>query len=179
MECIDWIVLVVNLLVIIGAPILSVIIAQCLQNRSAKRKDKIEIFKTLVSTKAYGWGSNYTAVNVLNSIPVIFADDELIVNSYFKYLDACNIDAKTATESQLQAVEDTAMKLLETMAEELKYKKEWQIFTKSYMPNGVVNDMTRRRQFEDMQLCVGDYMTKIAKNNLNLGKNEVKEKQNG
>lgn len=71
--------LILNIVAVVASPIAAVIIAQRLQNRAAKRKDKIDIFKTLVSTNAFGWGGNYHAVEVINSIPVIFADNENVV----------------------------------------------------------------------------------------------------
>ena len=49
MECKD----VMNLLAIIVMPIVAVLIGQWLQNRSEKRKDKIQIFKTLMASRIY------------------------------------------------------------------------------------------------------------------------------
>lgn len=40
----DWL----NLVAIVMAPIVAVLIGQWLQNRAEKRKDKLEIFKTLM-----------------------------------------------------------------------------------------------------------------------------------
>lgn len=45
----------VNLVAVIIIPILAVIIAQYLQNRSEKRKDKMQIFKVLMTSRIYGW----------------------------------------------------------------------------------------------------------------------------
>ena len=64
----------VNLVAVIIIPILAVIIAQYLQNRSEKRKDKMQIFKVLMTSRIYGWTPE--SVHCLNLIDVVFSDDK-------------------------------------------------------------------------------------------------------
>ena len=64
MECKD----VLNLIAIIIIPIAAVLIAQWLQNRAEKRKDKMQIFKALMTSRIYGWTPE--SVNALNSIDI-------------------------------------------------------------------------------------------------------------
>lgn len=66
--------IILNVIAIIIAPIVSVKIAQSLQDRAKKRQDKMEIFKTLMTSRIYGWTTQ--SVNALNSIDIIFSDDE-------------------------------------------------------------------------------------------------------
>lgn len=51
MECKD----ILNLIAIIVIPIVAVLVGQWLQNKSKKRKDKMHIFKTLMTSRIYGW----------------------------------------------------------------------------------------------------------------------------
>jgi len=154
--------LVINIVAVIAAPIAAVIIAQHLQNRQVKRKDKIEIFKTLVSTNAYGWGCHYRAFEAINSIPVIFADSEKVIKAYEDYINACQTDKDELTEKQRDAIKTAKVKLLEEMSKELNYKSEWQVFTKTYMPMGIAEDMMRKKQFEDIQLNSGAVLQPIV-----------------
>jgi len=144
--------LVINIIAVIIAPIVAVVIAQHLQNRQAKRKDKIEIFKTLVYTNAYSWGSHYRAFESINSIPVIFADNEKVIKAHTGYINACRTDKEELTESQRDAIKTAKVKLLEEMSKVLGYKSEWHVFTETYLPSGIAEDMMRKKQFEDIQL---------------------------
>lgn len=43
---------IMNVIAIVAAPIIAVWVGQLLQNRSEKRKDKLQIFKTLMSSRS-------------------------------------------------------------------------------------------------------------------------------
>ena len=51
MECKD----ILNLIAIVVIPIAAVLIGQHLQNRAEIRKDKMHIFKVLMTSRIYGW----------------------------------------------------------------------------------------------------------------------------
>ena len=65
---------VLNLLAIIIIPIVAVVVGQHLQNRAEIRKDKIHIFKVLMTSRIYGW--TVDSVHALNLIDVVFAKDK-------------------------------------------------------------------------------------------------------
>lgn len=46
---------VINTIAVIAIPLVAVDIAQKLQDRAEKRKDKMLIFKTLMTSRIYGW----------------------------------------------------------------------------------------------------------------------------
>lgn len=46
---------ILNLIAIIVIPIAAVLIGQYLQSQAEKRKDKMQIFKTLMTSRIYGW----------------------------------------------------------------------------------------------------------------------------
>lgn len=66
----ETIMAVLNLVAIVGIPILAVVIGQYLQNRAEKRKDKMQIFRTLMTSRIYGW--TVDSVHALNLIDVGF-----------------------------------------------------------------------------------------------------------
>ena len=65
----------INIIAIIVAPIAAVWIGQMLQDRAEKRRDKVAVFKA-VMTYRYGWSQE--AVLALNSIPIVFAEDKTV-----------------------------------------------------------------------------------------------------
>lgn len=59
---------ILNLLALILIPIIAVIIGQHLQNVSAKRKDKMDVFKTMMMNRI-GWSVESTrAMNIIDII---------------------------------------------------------------------------------------------------------------
>lgn len=47
------------------------------------------------------------------------------------------------------------------MSKVLGYKSEWHVFTETYLPAGITEDMFRRRQFEDGQLDTVDFVKQM------------------
>ena len=72
MECKD----ILNLIAIVVIPIAAVLIGQHLQNRAEIRKDKMHIFKVLMTSRIYGW--TVDSVHALNLIDVVFAKDKAV-----------------------------------------------------------------------------------------------------
>lgn len=60
---------ILNLLALILIPIIAVIIGQYLQNVSAKRKDKMDVFKTMMMNRI-GWSVEGT--RAMNIIDIVF-----------------------------------------------------------------------------------------------------------
>ena len=76
MECKD----ILNLIAIIVIPIVAVLIGQHLQNRAEIRKDKMHIFKVLMTSRIYGWTQE--SVHCLNIIDIVFSDDKKVRNAW-------------------------------------------------------------------------------------------------
>lgn len=76
MECKD----ILNLIAIIVIPIAAVLIGQWLQNRSEKRKDKMQIFKVLMTARIYGW--TVESVHCMNILDIVFADDKKVRDAW-------------------------------------------------------------------------------------------------
>lgn len=76
MDCND----ILNLIAIIVIPIIAVVIGQYLQNKAEKRKDKMQIFKTLMTSRIYGWTQE--SVHCLNIIDIVFSDDKKVRDAW-------------------------------------------------------------------------------------------------
>lgn len=128
----ETIMAVLNLVAIVGIPILAVVIGQYLQNRAEKRKDKMQIFRTLMTSRIYGW--TVDSVHALNLIDVVFAKDTAVRGAWKNLLDAYS----SSEESELmkQKRQNLNYKLLEEMAKNLGYKDKitWETIQNPYIP---------------------------------------------
>ena len=137
MECKD----ILNLIAIIVIPIVAVLIGQHLQNRAEIRKDKMHIFKVLMTSRIYGWTQE--SVHCLNIIDIVFSDDENVRNAWKDLYDKYYV--QNPDETQLKKIQNAQYKLLDTMANSLGYKDKvtWETIQNPYIPEGM-----RRQQQE-------------------------------
>lgn len=135
---------ILNLIAIIIIPIIAVIIGQWLQTRSEKRKDKMHIFKTLMTSRVYGWTQE--SVHCLNIIDIVFADDKKVRNAWKDLYDKYCV--QNPDESQLKKIETAQYKLLETMAVSLGYKDKvtWETIQNPYIPKGMLRQIEAQNQ---------------------------------
>lgn len=131
---------ILNLAAIIIIPISAVLIGQWLQDRSERRKDKMQIFKTLMTSRIYGWTTD--SVHALNLIDVVFANDVSVRTAWRNLLEAYS----STEQSELMAKkrQNLMYKLLDAMAENLGYKNKitWEAIQNPYIPQGMVDIMT-------------------------------------
>ena len=155
--------IIVNCIAIIVAPIISVYIAQGLQNRDKKRQDKMDVFKTLMTNRIYDW--THQSVNALNIIDIVFADDKEVRQQWKKYYDKLCIEQPTETE--LKKIKIEKKKLLETMANSLGYKDKisWETIQNPYITKGMVDSMKQQQQFQDGQMNIMNMLKQSMPNN--------------
>ena len=100
---------IVDIIALIAVPIIAVWVGQVLQNRAAKRKDKIAIFQCLMTHRATGWAHQDT-VNALNIIDIVFVDDKDVRKCW------ANLLSKYKPNSTAREITTAQCKLLEAMA---------------------------------------------------------------
>ena len=130
---------VLNLIALILIPILAVVLGYKLQDRAEKRKDKMQVFKA-VMTFRYGWSKE--SVEALNSIPIVFSGkckDTKVRDCWKKYYEYLCI--QKPDDMQIKQRNEALYKLLESMADVLGYKKivTWEEIQNPYVPIGMVN----------------------------------------
>lgn len=142
----DWL----NLLAIIIAPIAAVLIGQWLQNRAERRKDKLEIFKSLMIARN-GW--NPESVRALNIIDIVYADDHTVRQRWKEYYDRLCIENPSDTD--LRKIKTAQDKLLEAMSVSLGYKDKvtWETIQNPYVPNGMIEAEQMQREYQNGQLA--------------------------
>lgn len=143
---------IINVIAIIVIPIVAVIIGQKLQDRSEKRKDKMNVFTHLMSYRMFGYTTQYS-VNVFNSVPIIFNDDKNVIEKYNNYLKSLMI-RKEDVPIKEKEIENNKTKMLEAMSKSLGYKKiDWELIQNPYIPTGLleqieVENILRKGQIE-------------------------------
>ena len=127
---------IINTIAVIAIPVAAVIIAQKLQDRAEKRKDKMQIFQILMTSRIYGW--TVDSVHALNIIDIIFADDSAVRTAWKELNDKYNVS--NPDQAHLKKIEQAQYKLLEAMANSLGYKDKitWETIQNPYIPNGMV-----------------------------------------
>lgn len=132
MECKD----ILNLIAIVVIPIAAVLIGQYLQNRAEIRKDKMQIFKTLMTSRIYGWTQE--SVHCLNIIDIVFADDKTVRDAWKDLYDKYCVQNPDA--AQLKKIQNAQYKLLETISKSPGYKDKvtWETIQNPYVPDGMI-----------------------------------------
>jgi len=137
---------VINVIAIVIIPIVAVLIGQWLQNRSEKRKDKMQIFKVLMTSRIYGWTPE--SVHALNIIDIVFADDKGVRNAW-KDLNG-KYQVSNPDQQHLKKIENAQYKLLEEIANALGYKDKitWETIQNPYMPIGMANQIEAQKAMQ-------------------------------
>ena len=150
---------VLNLIAIIVIPILAVLIGQWLQTRSEKRKDKMQIFKTLMTARIYGW--TVDSVHVLNVIDIVFANDKKVRAAWKDLNDKYHVT--NPDETQLKKIEQAQHKLLEAISNSLGYKDKitWETIQNPYIPDGLRLQMEAQKQSQQAYLNVLNGMSQM------------------
>lgn len=136
---------IINIIAIAMSPAIAVFIGRWLENKAEQRKDKMEIFKILMTTRIYGW--TYESVKALNIIDIVFANDKDVrqtwKNLYTKYC------ISKPSDVELKEIEKLRYKLIENIAISLGYKDKitWETIQSPYMPEGM------KKQVDNQNIC--------------------------
>ncbi len=142
---------ITNILSVIIAPIAAVWIGQILLDKTEKRKDKMNIFRSIVSSRIYGW--TVDSVNALNLIELVFYKDKKVSQQWRKYYETLCVQVP-ADENQSRKIQFEQDELIRVMGKSLGYSDDAiaQIIRAPYMPVGMSNQIQSQQKFQDMQL---------------------------
>lgn len=140
---------VFNIIALLLVPIVAVIVGQKLQERAKKREDKMQIFKVLMTNRGLGWSQDM--VWALNTIDVVFADDDAVIRQWKVYYDKLCIEKPSETDLKKITIERN--KLIEQIANSLGYKDKitWETIQNPYIPQGMVETMNKTHEFRASQ----------------------------
>ena len=153
---------ILNLIAIIVIPIAAVLIGQWLQSRSEKRKDKMQIFKILMTSRIYGWTQE--SVYCMNIIDIVFADDKIVRDAWKDLYDKYCV--QNPNETQLKKIQNAQYKLLETMAKSLGYKDKvtWETIQNPYVPDGMIRQWQEQAKSQQAYNTLLNTMANIVPN---------------
>lgn len=142
---------IINVVAIIVIPIVAVVIGRILQDRSEKRKDKVNVFTHLMSYRMFGYVNQYS-VNVLNSVPIVFHDDDKVIENFNNYINSLAIRKEDVSLKEKE-IENNKTKMLEAMAKSLGYKKiNWELIQTPYVPTGLIDQIESENIYKKGQL---------------------------
>ena len=166
---------IINIIAVIAAPIIAVWVGQKLQDRQERRKDKLEIFKTLMMSRM-GW--TVESVRALNVLDIVFSDDENVRSAWRNYYDRLCI-SDNPSEVELKKAQEAQYTLLETMAVSLGYKDKitWKTIQNPYVPKGMMEAEQNQKKYQEGQLALAEIAKKM--NNMqfpvpNIEQNDTK-----
>ena len=151
-----------TLAALIIIPIVAVVIAQWLQNRSEKRKDKMQIFKTLMTSRIYGWTPD--SVNALNIIDIVYSDDNKVRAAWKDLNDKYRVT--NPDQQHLKKIENAQYKLLEAMANSLGYKEKitWETIQNPYMPVDMMQQIETQKIMQQTYFNVINSVNQYVQN---------------
>ena len=161
---------IINIIALIIIPVLAVVIGQKLQVCSQKRNDKMQIFKTLMTSRIFGWTNE--SVQAMNLIDVVFADDKAVRKQWKICFDKMCVENPTDTD--LSKIKLEREKLLEAMAKSLGYKDviTWESIQNPYIPKGMIDLMAQQQAYQNNQTIIMEQMKKTLQINGKEKENE-------
>ena len=151
MSTFEIIIAIINIIAIIIIPIFVVYLGRFLQDKSEKRKDKMQIFQYLMTKRNTGW-AEVNAVNALNSIDIVYSDCEAVRKQWAVLLSKYRRDIPAQEQYREQC------KLLELMANDLGYKDKitWDIIQNPYYPEGLAKQIEINSQILNGQVALAN-----------------------
>ena len=157
----------IKVIAIFTSPFFAVFIGRKLEDRANRRKDKMEIFKTLmiarITVRNYGWTNE--SVRALNIIDIVFADDKNVRQAWKDLYDKYCISNPSATEQK--QIENAMYKLIESIGVSLGYKDKitWETIQKPYMPEGMKQQLDNQNTYQQLALSIlGSMYTTMSQN---------------
>lgn len=143
---------IINVIAIAISPAIAVYIGRQLDDRTERRKDKMEIFKTLMMARIHSW--TYESVKALNIIDIVFADDKNVRQAWKDLYSRYCISNPSAIE--MKEREQLMYKLIENIGISLGYKDKitWETIQKPYMPEGMKQQLDNQNTYQQLALLI-------------------------
>ena len=159
---------IINIIALIVIPIFSVLLGQYLQRQAKKREDKLSIFKSLMTSRIYGW--TVDSVHALNLIDVVFAKDKKVIAQWKIAQDKLFVE--NPTETELRKIKQEKDKLLKFMAESLGYKIDLETFQNPYIPIGLTEVLNNQKTLQSTQFELMQKMNHLVSSSQNTNQSK-------
>lgn len=165
---------IINIIALIIIPVFAAWFGFFLHEKSEKRKDKMQIFKSLMTARIYGWTND--SVNALNIIDVVFVNDKKVRNAWKDLLDKYSVEKPD--QQHIEKIKQAKYKLLEEISNSLGYKDKitWETIQNPYCPIGLSDQMQMQNYYSKNMMNLSEGMLKILSNSNNVSNNQRTEK---
>ena len=142
----------INILAIILSPIIALLISHKMQEKHEKRKEKIEILKTLMARRILASSKEY--VNALNIIDIVFVDSPKVREAYKLLYESYHQTNFDSSKSQLLLT-----KLIEEIVVNVGYKEKitWDSIQQPYYPIWLDNEIKADSTIKEYNLAIATY----------------------
>ena len=146
----------IDVIAIIASPVVALLVGRFFQKKDEIRKDKMEIFRTLMIGRGMGW--SIEKIKAFNIIEVVFGEDKKVVNQWRNYHDRLCVE--NPTETELLKIKTEGDKLLDVMAKSLGYAENvtWETIQNPYIPKGLMENLSQQQQYQSAQIEVVNMM---------------------
>ena len=104
-----------------------------------------------MSYRMFGYVSQ-PSVNILNSVPIVFHDDDKVIENFNNYINSLAIRKEDVSIKEKE-IENNKTKMLEAMAKSLGYKKiNWELIQTPYVPTGLIDQIEAENIYKKGQL---------------------------
>ena len=137
---------IMNFVALLLSPLIATIVGSRLQEKREKRRDKMQIFKVLMTSRVYG--ITYDNINALNTIDIVFSDDEKVRAAWKVLYEKYSLE--NPSELQLESIKKAQDKLIEEVAISLGYKDiiTWESIQNPYIPKGLVINQQKQEEIQ-------------------------------
>ena len=142
---------------VLASPLVAVLVSMWIEKYKQKRKDKMELFQVLMTQR--GITESYAWVNALNSVYVVFSDEQNVLRALDEFLATTNV--KKPEDMDVASYEDKKVKLLESMSKALGYSRNinWEHIKAPYVPNWILHEKNFNTIMKQAQLkTAGDIL---------------------
>ena len=141
--------IIVNGFAVLVSPIIAVVISMQINKRNQRQQDRINIFKTLMTTRNR---STIDYVNSINSIDIIFYKNKKVLNALKELREVYRAPSPPSNNKD---IENKQLRLIEEVGKCLKFKDiNWEKISNPYYPDWLFIDDKEATEFKKYQMAV-------------------------
>lgn len=155
---------IINIAAVILSPIVALLISNKIQTDKAKRQEKIQILKILMTQRFSVRSIDY--VNALNLIDVIFIDSKEVRDAYSNLYSVYAYGSKVDNDNENEKInyydkeKKAETKLIEAIIKDTGYKDKitWDAIQEPYIPQWLFDEIKARTEINNVQSNLASYI---------------------
>ncbi len=153
---------IINIIAVILSPIVALLISNKIQTDKAKRQEKIQILKILMTQRFSA--KNIDHVNALNLMDVVFIDSKEVREAYKDLYTVYGSKFDNNNENEVrdycEKAKKAETKLIEVIINDLGYKDKitWDAIQEPYIPKWLSDEIVARTEINNAQTHIANYI---------------------